>query len=104
MINICLLSLFLLSLHWLIKIALDMKATIQTLDFDANRVTNHRGIIDDVYSWIESKIDFLISVHHFEPTDFTVENLPGAVYLYCYRPRRPKCRKVMNFAFVLTFV
>ena len=104
MINILYLSLFLLSLHWLIKNALDMKATIQTLDFDSKKVTNHRGVIEDVYSWIETKIDFLVSVCHFVPTDFTIERLPVAIYLYCYRPRRPKCRKVMNFAYVLTFV
>ncbi len=80
-----------------------MKATLQTIDFLSGRITNHRCLVDS-QSWIQDKLSFLENVYHFVPSDFTIENLPGAVYLYCHRPKRKGCRKEIDIAFVLTYM
>ncbi len=87
----------------MIKHVIVMNATLQTIDFLSGRIINHRGFVDSL-SWVQDKMSFLESVCHFMPSDFSINELPGALYLYCHRPIRKGCRKEIDIVYVLTYI
>lgn len=81
-----------------------MKATFKTYDFNTCKTTCHRGIVDDVESRIYELQTFLVDIYKFEPSDFSIKKTNDSISFYCHRPKRPGCRKDLNFVHIFTFV